>query len=685
MAVRKMQVNDRSTLAVGLPTEFDEVIAQYVWNAFEAKATTVRIDYDESNPIDNLQSFTISDDGLGIAYEELDQNFGIFLDSTKIRSKNSSLIHGGKGKGRLSFQLFSGNAVWNTVYQHKDGSLKEYSISILKGTKDDYNPTIPVPSTQQKTGTIVELKLLEKVTKAYFDNGDLAQSLKLKFGWFLHLNKDKKISILINGETLDYKTIIKESKHAVKSFEDEDDNNRSYKFVIDYIQWNEKIGEQNYYYFLNSDQDEIFKDFTSFNKTAGGAHGFYHGVYITSDFFNNFDAKSDTHNQTSMLSICKSNSAYKALLVYLKDDLLKKRKEFYKESAAKAWQGFEERHTVPEYGNSELQKIRKESLKQVVEGLYKIEPGIFVNLKPEQEKTMLGLMDLVIDTNEKDNVIKIVDSVVNDLSPEEREEFAKLLDKIKLSSINEVLKLVVGREKVIEALKKLVFELKKFTNERDHIQKAVEGSTWLFGEEFTTVSYDKTFEESLREYTYILDGYSAKDILTDPSKKRRMDIFMTRKRLINDPHYGNTSQLEENIIIELKRPNVKLGTTELRQVQDYRNIIKKNSQFHSQMKVWKFFLVGNDLDDDIKAAYKTNDTRGKRFLADWQEDFEIYVMTWADVFDVYRIRNDFLLNKLNIDKSTIQDELKVLSAEKPSEDLPNEITEVIQTEALVAV
>lgn len=688
MAVRKMQVNNRSTLGVGLPTDFSEVISQYIWNGFEAGATEVSIDFGNSSDLGTIFNFSITDNGTGISYDKLDQNFGFFLDSTKVRSKNSSLIHGGKGKGRLSFQLFAGKAEWHTTFKDSEGLLKDYTITITKGAKDDYDPTDPADSTKKKTGTTVEFKAVENITTHSFEDGSLEHALKLQFGWFLHLNKDKKFKLLINGKELDYKSIIRESKHAVKQFKDEDDNDKSYSFTIDYIRWSEKIKEKNYYYFLNSNQEEMFKEYTSFNNTAGGAHGFYHGVYVTSSFFDKFDPGEDENpsSQTNLLATqCKSNSAYKALLAFLKDDLLKKRKEFYKESAHKAWQGFEDRKTIPQYRDNEIESIRKDSLKQVVESLYTIEPAIFVGLKPEQEKTMLGLMDIVLDTDEKDDVIKIVDSVVNDLTPEQRKEFAETLEKIKLSNVVEVLKLVVSRQKVIEGLRKLVFELTKFTNERDHVQQAVQSNTWLFGEEFGAVTFDKTFEESLKQYTYILDGKKSAEELKDDEKNRRMDIFMTRQRLVNDPVYSNTTQLEENIIIELKRPNVTLGKVQMRQVEDYRDIIKKSPQFHSQMKLWKFFLVGNAIDDDIKAAYKTSEIRSKRFLVDWQEDFEIYVMTWADIFDMYRIRNDFLLNKLDADKSAIKAEVDALVGEAEEKTQPEQLTTMIQEEALVTV
>lgn len=655
MTERNLQINNKSTSNIGLPVEYKEVIIQYIWNSFEAHASLVDIQFNKTNVIGNLSSFKIIDNGEGIPFDTLEQSFGFLLDSPKVKTKHSSLVHGGKGKGRLSFQLFSGKAQWDTTYQ-SDSGLMDYTITIRKDSKDKFNPTNPTKSNKDHTGTELELLELSSVNESHLSSYSLKKALILEFGWFLKLNEDKKFQLCINGEPIDYTSVISIADKFVKKYTDED-SLKSYSFNINYIQWNEKIGENSFYHFLNKDRDEVFRDYTSFNKSGGGVYGFYHSLYIISDFFDNFDIDNSTISQTSMLLTCKNNSVFKQLTNDLREYLLVKRKEFYKEDANKIWENLESKGSIPDYGNGPLQDAKKDSLKQIVQELYTLEPAIFLNLKPKQEKTILGLMDLVIDSNERDNVMKIVDGVVNDLTQEERKEFASVLDKIKFSSINSVLKLVENREKAIEGLRMLVFELKKFTNERDHIQKAVQDNTWIFGEEFTTVSNDKDFESSLMNYIYILDGYTSLASMTDAQKKRRMDIFMCRQRLVNDANYGNSSQLEENVIIELKRPSVILGTKELRQVQDYRNIIKKEPKFHSQMKIWKFFLVGNNIDDEMKAAYRTMEDKGKRFLVDWQQDFEIYAMTWSDIFDTYRIRNSYLLNKLDIDKSALRAEL----------------------------
>ena len=46
----------------------------------------------------------------------------------------------------------------------------------------------------------------------------------------------------------------------------------------------------------------------------------------------------------------------------------------------------------------------------------------------------------------------------------------------------------------------------------------------------------------------------------------------------------------------------------------------------------------------------------KRFLVHIKEQFEIYAMTWDDIFQAFDIKHRFLLDKLDIDRVAIQDE-----------------------------
>jgi hypothetical protein len=66
------------------------------------------------------------------------------------------------------------------------------------------------------------------------------------------------------------------------------------------------------------------------------------------------------------------------------------------------------------------------------------------------------------------------------------------------------------------------------------------------------VSADDTFEKSLSNYLYLLDGVKKGIHINSDEHLRRPDIFMCRKHKISDTQ-NFSDMLEENIIVELKK------------------------------------------------------------------------------------------------------------------------------------
>ena len=66
-----------------------------------------------------------------------------------------------------------------------------------------------------------------------------------------------------------------------------------------------------------------------------------------------------------------------------------------------------------------------------------------------------------------------------------------ILKKTSLENIIDTIKFIEDRYKVIELLKSIVYDLTKFANERDHVQKIVERHFWLFGEQYNLASADQ--------------------------------------------------------------------------------------------------------------------------------------------------------------------------------------------------
>ena len=106
-------------------------MAELIWNALDAEATDVRIDFDE-NELHGTERIRITDNGTGLHYDDafiVFQNLGGSWKRGGFRThKRKRALHGKYGKGR--FRAFSlGNQVsWNSIFEEA-GDRFGYSIS----------------------------------------------------------------------------------------------------------------------------------------------------------------------------------------------------------------------------------------------------------------------------------------------------------------------------------------------------------------------------------------------------------------------------------------------------------------------------------------------------------------------------------------------------------------------------
>ena len=662
---RKISTSSRSVLNSGLTEDYRKAIAEYIWNGFDAGATCVDIRY-TANPLGGVDDLWVIDNGSGIKYDTLDLTFGAFLDSNKTQTyQRSSEVRGRKGKGRFSYNVISGGASWQTKYKDDEGIIKQYEIKIYSSDRSEYDASQPeaVPTTErQKTGTAVHfLDLRSNLVEDDFTGDSFSNYLSSEFAWFLELNKSKGYIIKIDGVDLNYRNLIGESEEQTIEVGEE-------IFKINFIRWTRKIGDKYYYYLMNTNLREVCKVLTSFNNKSTT---FHHSVYVTSKYFNRFEWDKEPGARLDGL-YNQSHEVYKALMKLLRAYMAKKEKEYIRAvGATQLIAQYEKDGILPKFSDDKYGKERKKNLVEAIQGIYAVQPKIFLKLATEQRKTMVGFLNLLLDSNERNNVITIIEGVVH-LTPEEREELAATLRATTLSRINSAISLVKNRMLVVEGLKQLIYDLERFTNERDHIQAIIEENYWLFGEQYNLVSADKPFTTSLLEYTYILDGQAEKGSFTAEDGRRRPDIFISESQAL--PKFSYSTFLEENIIVELKRPSVVIGKEQFRQIEDYRDIILKEPKFQSQRRKWTFIVVGKEVDDFIKGQYKSFSEKNMPLLVQYQENFEIYAMTWDDVFLTFEHREEFILEKLNFDKQVIHDEIEAYKRSRAGADaLTNDI------------
>lgn len=643
-----LSVNNQSVDSSGITTDYKEAINEFIWNGFEANATVVDISF-IGNGTGGISEILIRDNGDGINYDELHETFGAFLTSKKrlLSIKAKSKIN--KGKGRFSFTAFADNAVWKTVYQSSNG-LKKYTITMDAAAKDIVDCSDPEDDSGISTGTEVVFTNISALTEDSLHFDILESSLLKEFAWFLYLYRDKKLTIVCNGVELDFKKFIDTDNcdSASKTID-------GHAFDISLIVWQKNIREKFCCYYFDSSNTLRGKNTTTHNRNT---IDFNHSVYVKSAFFDNHTVMSEDCDelQTSMFESAEEGKQTLRKLNKAIKTLIEKRMSIY--LAKRADRVIEEmvavRKTFPTFSDDRYGQIRKNDLKRVTKAIYRIEPMLFHRLKPIQEKSLLGFLNLLLSSEERENVLSIIEQVV-ELTPEQRCNLADMLRKTSLENVIDTIRFLEDRFRVIEILRSIVFDLAKYANERDHIQKLVEQHFWLFGEQYNLASADKRMKDALERYLNILYGEKTTASLNpDAENERRMDIFLCNNRNV-ETSLGAVQ--DENIIVELKAPTVVLSKKVFRQIEDYMDFIMRQPAFTSLTRKWKFIAVCREVDDDIKNLYKTFEDKGNVGLVHKVGDYEIYAFTWGDVFHSFEMRFAPLLEKLKYDREQIANEL----------------------------
>lgn len=641
-----LSVNNQSVDSSGITNDYKTAINEFIWNGFEANAHKVRVGFTE-NELSGIKELTIRDDGDGIVYNELTDTFGAFLASKKryIFLKAKSKIN--KGKGRFSFVAFAEKAIWTTVF--RDGNeFKRYSISMSAGSKDRVDCSEPETVEAVSTGTEVVFRNITSLTVDDLSFTAMEPNLLKEFAWFLYLYKDMGLDLIFNGEKLDYsKYVNTEMSDTVRV------TINGLEFDISLIVWQQKIGEKYCCYYFDENNSLKWKDTTSHNRNT---INFNHSVYIKSIFFNNKDFINDD-SEDSQLSIFLDDEDRKIFKQLHKEvqALIEKKMGIYLSDRAEKIVDEMEKNTFPKFPNDIYGQMRKNDLKRVTKEILKIEPMIFYKLKPIQEKSLLGFLNLLLSSEERENILDIIEQIVK-LTPDQRSELSNMLKKTSLENIIETVKLLEDRFRVIETLRNIVYDLTNYANERDHIQKLVQQHFWLFGEEYHLASADKRMKDALENYLYILYGDNKPNVDLEPDieNERRMDIFLCQER----PVESSFDVIEdENIIVELKAPDVTLSNKVYRQIEDYMNFILRQPEFTRLTRRWKFIAVCSKVDDDIKRRYEAFEHKGKVGLVYSIKDYEIYALSWNDIFHSFDNKYRPLLKKLKYDREQIVKEM----------------------------
>jgi len=603
-------------------------IAEFVWNALDADATRIDVVLDR-NGLGGLDAIRIVDNGTGISAESAAHDFGNLGDSWKRQAyRTASLsraIHGKEGRGRLRFFSLARRAQWTTT-SASDGMLSSRTLEIHSNSLERCEVVEAPDPVNNTTGTTVLLTMLKdkfdtlSSPDAYRQFSTLFAPYVLQYPnaeiWFNNFKVDPDVTI----------HRWQELPHTIVNLPDRTIDDLKIKV----IEW-KSANETRQIHF--GGEDGIVLGSQPAHVTAPG---FEFSAYAYSSFFQEIA----DHNLLELDNLNEPN--FMVVLGHIREVLGDYFRSRMSEKSLGVIQELKEQGAYPYEGEPKDEVERRE--RQVFDiATYAINSHSrdFSKAETSLKKMTLTLLKEAIKHN-PDDISTILQAVVN-LGKAKQSEFSALLKKTQLGNIIGASSLISDRVTTLEVLKGMVFDpkFKSTVKERGELDTLVRDHTWLFGERFHITMSESGLTKVMNRVAEDLGSKRrGRRVTKKDGSVGRVDCFLGR----SVPHSDESKR--EYLLIELKRPSLKIGRKQLDQVEDYVNALLEEQEFLHTDTSWNFFLVASEFEPEIHGRIYQKDRPHGLFLHG--ENFKFWIKTWAEVVRENEARLQFVQSKLQV-------------------------------------
>lgn len=612
-----------------------QAVAELIWNSADADATRIDLEI-ESDDI-AMRSVTVRDNGHGIPHSDVEAVFGKLGGSWKAHGSRSKtkgrILHGKEGKGRFKALALGRVADW-TVRYREGAKLLGYKITVLRDDLVDVRVTEP-KEVDLALGAGVEVRVTE-LDRSYrsLDPQYAVQSLSEIFA--LYLTDYSDVGIFVEGERLDpSKLIAGRERFQLSPIVDED---KEYPAEVEVIQW---TSASERWMFLCGPEGFPFHRVTPKFHTPG----FQFSAYLKSPFVS-------TLQEQGLLDLAEMSAPLQAAY----DEASERIKEHFRAKEVEAAQS-----EIEQWKAEEIYPYRSEPATAVERAERKVFEIVALNVNKhlqdfadQSKRTRAFQLRMLRQAIERgpDELQHILSEVL-DLPERTRRELSKLLEEASLANVISASRLVADRLKFVHGLEAVLFdaESKSLLKERSQLHRMIaDNNTWIFGEEFNLTVDDQSLTEVLRKHRKLIGDDTVIDqpVRRIDGKVGIVDLMLSR----SVPQ--NHADEREHLVVELKRPSVKIGADEITQVQKYAFTVANDERFRHLKTRWSFWVLSNDLDSyaSIQTRQKGK-ARGQVFQSE-DGGIEVWVKTWAEVIAECKSRMRFVQEHLqaNVDRES---------------------------------
>jgi Histidine kinase-, DNA gyrase B-, and HSP90-like ATPase len=596
-----------------------EALAELIWNGLDAEAATVDVDIESqsmlapSRELSYVTRIVITDTGHGIDADRAQEQFSSLGDSWKTslngRTLNSKrALHGSAGRGRFLAYSLGDRVRWSSI-SNFGGSLRRVEIS---GTSDRINgfqvDEIAELTEPSSTGTTVVINVPQGRPLSALLRDDLVEQLTARFA--IHLLGNPDLAVRVNGIRLDPSSMIEGSPVNVPLSVDTDDYLGYEPPVMTIVDWADSVKVPTGVVLCTADGVsllEIDKGTASSNVRATGYLRWSGWAVAGIDLIT---------SQLEHASIIDAGRRALAKHIAARTDSL----------MATIVTTLKEERAYP-YPD-EITDPVQETERQLFDLVAVTARGPLRSSTPQNRKMTARLLQLAL--QERPESLDHILADVLSLSDVEREELADLLTYTPLSKIVSAAAEVTRRLDLLATLRNVIYtrRVAAAMREVDQLHPLVKDNVWLFGEPWRLSASEIGLTNVLREVARSDLALEAdlirqgQHILLPEGKRGRVDLLMQRTLI------GPDNQ-QSRLVVELKRPSIKLGDRELDQVRKYARVLTEHAG--AGKSHWSFWLVGSEVISELKAELSQVDREWGHIVA--TEKYDLRVTTWGTLLD----------------------------------------------------
>ncbi|WP_047223792.1 ATP-binding protein [Protofrankia coriariae] len=584
-----------------------DAVAELVWNSLDANAKKVRIDF-KRTAMQALERILVIDDGDGITPEQARSSFLEYGDTWKAfrthTKGNQRILHGKKGEGRLFGFALGSFLTWDSIVTI-DG--KNYRTKIYAETSRPTHWRIDEPvATSDPTGTTVTILVPQGKRLGSLEVPEARSNLTARLAFYLRAYNF--VSVIYDGKELDVESIISEIVDLQIDLPSEYAEDSRPPFVT-FVEWKERTRNRKLLV-CNADGIALAEHGQDWTEPVVSFT-----PYLRSDRFNN-----QSSEELHLLEMSHSPLLYAAEKAIRKH--LSKR---HKEISGQVVQQLKDEGIYPYIGAARdaTEVVERQTFDLVVTVARSALPG-----KGDPRKLSVNLIRSALESN-PGSLHDILEKVLS-LTQEERDHLSHLLEQTELTNVISAATTVTNRLNFIGGLRKIFADrdARVELREVDQLHPMVARNLWLFGEEWTLARSEIGLTSALASHLHLLGDEivleaNLKTVRREDGRTGRVDILLYRG-------IGDERQ-NERLIVELKRPSLPVGKEELYQIKSYARAIVEDPQFRGTACKWKFVLVTYDTHTEIRRDIRQV---GKApGLADDQDEYQVWVKTWGEIFD----------------------------------------------------